>query len=82
MVVTSSLEPCSAGMLTSCRAISCVCEAILSTQLHCDIFMPVGKPQGADPLYRRTYNNASVLICKILVSCQIKHLATFCALKA
>ena len=30
--------------------------------------MPVSKSEASAPLYRRSYDNASVLICKILVS--------------
>lgn len=32
------------------------------------LVMPVSKSEASAPLYRRSYDNASVLICKILVS--------------
>ena len=57
--------PCHTEMFASPEGSGGFC---LAPRLLRDVFMPVSKPLASDPLYRRSYDNASVLICKIVVS--------------
>ena len=58
--------PCHTEMLASPEVIG---GSYIIPRLLRDGFMPVGKPlASSDPLYRRSYDSASVLICKIVVS--------------
>ena len=51
-------------------AASGVTTALQAPRLLQDVLMGGGKAEASAPLYRRSYDNASVLICKILVSVQ------------